>query len=232
MSKPNLSIIIPTYDMHGIGPDRLRIGLSSIASQSLHPSSVIVIDSSVDDGVKKVCTLFEGDLTVKYVYRPRLGYGEKLNLGLKLAASDVVKLLNQDDYFARNDAVAELSHRFEDPRVAWSADPTIHTYNDTDLIRPFFPTVGKHLHRRNTLSAPSVIALRTGLGVFFDPRFHSRIDIDFYARMVKAFGHPLIGTRVSTIQFLGSHQVSRQLRKWHRMSDRVLTLQKRLSLQY
>lgn len=232
MTRPTVSIIVPTYEMHGIGSERLQIGLRSIARQAELVYSVAVIDSSKCNGVRETCKSFESDLPLTYLRRRGLRYGEKLNVGLQNQVADVIKILNQDDYLAHNDVIRELSDRYQSHGIAWSADATIHTENDTDFFRPFFPHMNPSLYRRNTLSSPSVIALRSNLQVYFDPRLHSRIDSDFYARMVRRYGKPYIGSRISTIQFLGSHQVSRHLASRHHLSDSLLTLSKRLSRRY
>lgn len=229
MIGPTIGVIIPTYEMHGIGSWRLQIGLQSIVQQADSVKSVAVIDSSENNLIWDTCKSFASQLPLTYVRLKGLRYGEKLNVGLRYGLSDVIKILNQDDYLAHNNVIGELRDRYRRDEVIWSADPTVHTKNDTDFFQPHIPHVNRNLYRHNTVSSPSVIALRSNLQVFFDSRLHSRIDTDFYARMVRAYGKPRVGNQISTIQFLGSHQVSKHLKPRHYLSDRLLTFHKRLS---
>jgi glycosyltransferase involved in cell wall biosynthesis len=231
-SDESLTVLIPTYEMSGIGADRLRIGLRSIEQQSLRPDSVVVIDSSSDDAIKKLCREYSAALNINYQSAPHLKYGQKLNAGIDASETALIKLLNQDDYLAHAQSLAMTRELLSKSSAFWCAEPTIHTKDDINFYREFYPRMNPNIQRRNTISAPSVVAVRRHSSVRFDHRFHSRIDIDFYARLRKQHGEPVFGDKVSTIQFIGPHQVSRRLTKKHLIEDSIRTRIKEVRGEY
>ena len=49
-----ISIIVPTYEMYGMGADFLRKNFNSIVEQTHQPFEVVVPDNSDDDTIAKV----------------------------------------------------------------------------------------------------------------------------------------------------------------------------------
>lgn len=84
-----LSIVIPAYNEES----HLRLCLDSIASQSVKPDEVIVVNNNSIDGTAKVASSYE---FVKLLHEREQGLIPARNLGFKHAKGDIFARINAD----------------------------------------------------------------------------------------------------------------------------------------
>src|SRR5262249_14207624 len=92
MSRPKVSIIIPTYN-DATYIERL---LKALARQSLSGFEVIVSDAMSGDGIEKVVQSFKNNLEIALVQSPPQGPGAGRNQGAKIAKGEWLLFLDAD----------------------------------------------------------------------------------------------------------------------------------------
>lgn len=105
-----ISIIIPVYN----GAATLDRCLGSILAQRFEDYQVVIVnDGSTDDTL----TLAEGwavqDVRFEVISEQRAGPGKARNEGLVLAKGDYVVYMDADDYWVRDDLLAQLAERID-----------------------------------------------------------------------------------------------------------------------
>ena len=89
---------------------------AAIASQSLRPDAVLVIDSGSDDGT--VETFREAGALIHSIKRQEFNHGGTRQLGVDMFPdADLIVFLTQDAILADPDALVRLSRCFDDPEV-------------------------------------------------------------------------------------------------------------------
>jgi len=106
-SQPSVSVVIKTYDDTAISDHRkptlkelLATTLPALAEQTLPPGEVVIVDSSVGDGIAKVIQSHSpvSDIPVHRVAlsHVRFSYPRALNLGVQNAAGEIIVSLSGD----------------------------------------------------------------------------------------------------------------------------------------
>lgn len=137
-AKRSLAVVVPCF-----GHARfLNTTLTSIVAQTRLPDEVILIDDCSPDGSGQLIEGFIEDRARHGCGRFRLlrnrenrGQAASLNRGIGSASSDLIMILNDDDYLM-HDAVAttfELFDRFRE--VALIGGSSIHFSSDDELVR-------------------------------------------------------------------------------------------------
>lgn len=103
-----ISVVIPTKDR----PDALRDALRSIVDGAHEDFEIIVIDQSAGDESRTVVAELADD-RVTHVFNRRQGFGaaSSRNLGMAMAASDVIAITD-DDVVAPSDWLRKITERF------------------------------------------------------------------------------------------------------------------------
>lgn len=183
-----ISICIPTYEMHGVGPQMLSRCLDSVNRQSFKDIEIIVSDNSKDNGVYDVCRSYP----VRYLRNPIIGMAANTNNGIKKAQGELIKILYQDDYLAP-DSLKDISDVFG-PKTSWLIQAC------SNNPKPFFSK------SENTLGSPSVLTIRNKDPLLFDEDLSWVLDLDYYKRMFDLYGQPKILNKVGVIMGLGAWQ--------------------------
>ena len=90
MTKPLVSIIIPTYNREQI----LKDAINSVLKQTYSNKQIIVVDDGSIDGTRDTVSQFTG---VKYIYQENGGQGKARNTGLLHAEGVYIASLDSDD---------------------------------------------------------------------------------------------------------------------------------------
>ena len=102
--------------------------LTSVASQTHPDVEHIVVDGGSTDGtIDKV--KFQGTRVSRFISEPDRGMYDALNKGLNLATGEVIAVLNSDDVYADNTALAQVAE-------ALAAKRTDACYGDVVYVRP------------------------------------------------------------------------------------------------
>lgn len=184
-----ISICVPIYNMDN-GVEFLKTNLNSIKSQTFTDYEIIVSDNSDSDMLKMVCEPYG----VRYFKNPDKGMAQNTNFAIDKAEGDLIKILYQDDFFAHDDALKDISD-FKGEWLITACSNNPH---------PFYS-------EHNTLGSPSVLTIRKGCPVRFDKRFYWVLDLDFYRQLYALYGEPTILNKINVVIGTGTHQISYKL---------------------
>lgn len=199
-----ISVCIPTYAMDG-GVEFLKHSLDILEKQSFKNFEVVVSDNSDGDEIENLCFPYS---FVKYYRNPKKGSSANLNYAMSKAKGDIIKILFQDDYLLGEDALQIINNHFK-PTDKWLVTACEHTTDGINLTRPFYPRYNPLIQfGNNTISSPSVLAVRNKRHLEFDENLKWLMDVDYYKRCYDAFGEPCIVDVITVVNRVGSHQVS------------------------
>ncbi|HCY99071.1 MAG TPA: hypothetical protein DHV56_03645 [Rhodobacter sp.] len=196
---PRLSVLIPAYEMGGVGAGYLAQALGSLAQQDLPDFEVIVADQSDDNSLATVCAGFAGRLRLRRLDTRDLprSSSANTNAALEAARGEVVKFLFQDDLLILETALSETLTAFEDAAVTWFACGGRSLDADGQLHGSQTPRMdAMTVMGVNTVGHPSVVALRRARAPRFDERLNWMMDVDYYHRCQTTLGPPLLSPRL------------------------------------
>ena len=125
-----ISIITATYNSGKTVGDTLK----SVLVQTYHDYELLVVDGASKDNtlevVKKMEPLFEGRM--RYTSEPDKGIDDAMNKGIRMATGDVIGILNSDDFYTSDDALACIAWTLENEKVD-AVYGDIHYVDDEDL---------------------------------------------------------------------------------------------------
>jgi GT2 family glycosyltransferase len=186
----DISVIIPAWR----AATTIGRALASVATQTLRPREVIVIDDGSDDGTADVAeksaeVLRDIELTV--LQRPHLGAGAARNAGLARASGRYVAFLDADDEWLPEKLARSLIHFKDNDTVFVSHDmiavaPNGHeVYFDCarHFVKAKDPFVA--LFKRGFVATSTVVARREALleAGGFDPDLPAAQDYDLWLAM-------------------------------------------------
>lgn len=127
-----ISIITATYNSGKTVGDTLK----SVLAQTYHDYELLVVDGASKDNtlevVKKMEPLFEGRM--RYISEPDKGIYDAMNKGIRMATGEVIGILNSDDFYTSDDALACIAWTLEKEKVD-AVYGDIHYVNDDDLTK-------------------------------------------------------------------------------------------------
>ena len=190
-----VSFCIPTHDGNSRCQNYLFDIFHALSQQSNKNFNVWISDHSKSDKVLNACTEY-GDL-FDIMYIPNKDHvgniSANTNNALQNADGDILKVLFSDDFILTNNLVEELDKAFTD-NVDWAVTGYAHTLDDGQThYNPKIPYYNdKLLEGVNTLSSPSILAMRKGIDMYFDEQLTMLMDCDMYYRLYKYHGDPVI----------------------------------------
>ena len=193
MSGEVYTILLTTYECHGMGPAYTVRNLKSIFDQTYRPLQVVVSDHSKNDEVEQaVRSLDPKGVDVTYV-RYTEHYGNPCanwTNALKYAKGAYLNYFAMDEYLHHPTAVEEVVTLFRDrPEVKWVAcsfvmEPTRTRYT------PWWPA---SILKENRIGGPSGVVVRSDLRhIKLHPDFLWLLDVEWYYRLSREAGPPHI----------------------------------------
>ena len=192
---PRVSFCIPTHDGNAKCQNYLFDIFHALSQQTNKNFNVWISDHSKSDKVLNACAEY-GDL-FDIMYIPNKDHvgniSANTNNALQNADGEILKVLFSDDFILTNNLVEELDKAFTD-EINWAVTGYAHTIDDGQThYNPKIPYYNeKLLEGVNTLSSPSILALRRGIDMYFDERLTMLMDCDMYYRLYKYHGEPAI----------------------------------------
>lgn len=186
-----ISIIIPTYEMKGMGTSFLRRALDSINKQVLdpiHSIEVIVSDHSKNDQIARFIKTYASRFPIRHCLNST-GHGnisQNTNFGITQAQFPYAKILFQDSFLLETNylnTVAEIITNHSPDYIFTSA---AHLNNSIEISNEIHPHNNEFLlFGQNTASEPSTLTLKTKLAqqILFDENLKLLMDCDFYYRL-------------------------------------------------
>jgi glycosyltransferase involved in cell wall biosynthesis len=173
---PLISVIIPVYN----GDRYLAEAIESVLAQNYHPIEIIVIDDGSTDRTKQVAESFQK--YIHYIYQPNCGAAAARNIGLKIAAGDLITFLDADDIWNGTKLKIQTKIFGGDPEVEIvsgylqaihsieniNKSPEFQNYGDPKMS----PQLGASLFRKSVFE-------RVGL---FDEELRQAEDLDWFMR--------------------------------------------------
>ncbi|MGV1905406.1 glycosyltransferase family 2 protein [Agrobacterium cavarae] len=211
-----LSICIPAYEMNGVGSKYLRESLSWLTRQKAKNFEVVVSDQARDNSISPVCAQFADSLTMRYVRGDEVARNASANVNnaIRHSRGDIVKILFQDDLLIDENAIDKIQSAFRSDTGSWLISGCMHTADGVVFKRRFEPRYHSGIYLgRNTISSPSVLALRKERIRFFDESLIWLMDVDYYKQCYDAFGDPLIINDPLIANRLHAAQVTNGVRK-------------------
>jgi len=207
-----VSICIPTYEMHGKGTEFLFTALKSIKNQTYKNIEIVVSDHSSNEKIKRLCsTLNTEEFPIKYI-RNKNNKGSSsanLNNSMRNATGDIIKILFQDDYFFSTTCIEDICNIFKDKNANWAVVSCIHTVDGVHYFNPMVPYYNKNIYLGiNTISSPSVLAIRNTDLLLFDENLIWLMDVDYYKRLYDVYGEPVIIKKCSVVNRLWEGQIT------------------------
>tara|TARA_B100000927_G_scaffold159089_1_gene128166 strand:+ start:838 stop:1524 length:687 start_codon:yes stop_codon:yes gene_type:complete len=190
-----VSFCIPTHDGNAKCQNYLFDIFHALSQQTNKNFNVWISDHSKSDKVLNACAEY-GDL-FDIMYIPNKDHvgniSANTNNALQNADGEILKVLFSDDFILTNNLVEELDKAFTD-EINWAVTGYAHTIDDGQThYNPKIPYYNeKLLEGVNTLSSPSILALRRGIDMYFDERLTMLMDCDMYYRLYKYHGEPAI----------------------------------------
>ena len=122
-----ISIITVTYN----SASTLRDSIESVLNQSYSDIEYIVVDGLSKDNtvdiIKEYVPKFNGRL--HWISEKDQGMYDAMNKGISMATGDVIGIINSDDFYHRNDVIAEIAEAFADESVQ-------ATFADVRFVHP------------------------------------------------------------------------------------------------
>jgi glycosyltransferase involved in cell wall biosynthesis len=210
MSKPIVSICIPAYRK----PQYVARCLDSILKQDYSPIEVIISDDSPGEDIKQIIKPFADKLVIKYHHnQPALRSPANWNAALDRAGGELVMLMHQDDWLHSVTAISTYVKAFADtPEVDFVfCRNTAVDESGKEIVLQAIPRLLREMDKKpnqlvlaQVMGPPSNTMLRATVKIRYDEQFIWLVDVDYYARLLKA-GHKY--------RYLDSHLVSIGLHK-------------------
>jgi len=209
-----ISVVIPVYNFKGAEALTRRC-IESVLKQKYPDEIEIVVSDNSDGELRELVSAYG----VKYVVNMGMkNMPENTNNAINNATGDIIKILYQDDFLYKKNALSSIAKAFT-PETNWVATGCIHTYDGKNLFNPHEPY---YSFTDNTIGSPSVIAFRKDVTERFDSRFSWILDLDFYRRLLKNYGHPKILKVVCTVIGLHEQQMTHKLTESQKITELIM----------
>ena len=208
-----ISIVIPVYEMNGKGAEMLKRCLDSIAMQTFTDYEIVVTDNSDNDDLEKLCDSYS--LPIIHLYNEHKGATKNTNRGIKAATGDLIKILNQDDYLAHENALQDIVDNFEGQWLITGCSNNPNPYYTGDIHQG-----------NNKLGGPSVLTIKNENPMLFDEEMRWLFDCDYYKRMYLMYGEPKILHGVNVVIGEGDYQLTNNLSEESKRAEVVFMTNK------
>lgn len=109
---PAISIITPVFN----GADTISDCLASIDRQSCLPFEHIIINGNSTDKTAEIINSFDRPYR-RVITEPDKGIYDAMNKGIKLAAGDIIGILNADDFYPTDDILFSVKKIFDNKKI-------------------------------------------------------------------------------------------------------------------
>lgn len=203
-----ISVCIPIHSM--MNADfflRRNLDILSIQKHNSFNIEIIITDNSDDDHLKEICKEYS-DLDLKYSKNPRKGMAQNTNEAIKRATGSLIKILYLDDYLSSENSLYDIIDAFMTrPEANWLATGCEHGGFTSKRFSPHIPKFSAE-DSDNFIGSPSVITIKNNLDIYFDESLTWLLDFDFYRRLNKYHGKPILLDNLNVVIGIGKHQMT------------------------
>lgn len=194
-TTPKISICIPAYKRS----EFLQRLLDSLSSQTYRQFEVIITDDSPDQSVETLATAYKHQLpNLRYWRNPTaLGTPANWNKAISLASGKWIKLMHDDDWFSRKDALkifAEAADAHPDSFIFCAytdvfLDTTKETHRRPGRFRlQQLEKEPASILSKNLIGPPSVVLYPSQRDHVYDVQLKWLVDVDMYIRLLPGLG--------------------------------------------
>jgi glycosyltransferase involved in cell wall biosynthesis len=194
------TFVIPVHDRGNEGKTYFIELLESINSQYFKNFEVVVSDSSDSDLYKEI--LMEYKFRKKHVRSNALTSSSNLNVALKNATGEYIKVMFSDDLIVSNLMLSYLFLITKLLKKKWILLSSYDFRKYKKNSKKIDPSRGRKprwnntlLIGNNTISSPSVLLFKNGLEMYFDEKVRFLMDTEFYWRFKSLHGPPYFSSR-------------------------------------
>jgi glycosyltransferase involved in cell wall biosynthesis len=217
-TSPSVSICVPIFIRDTKILSFFAHLLHSIESQSYKDFEVVIAGDSESlaflnsQGVLEKSFLGE---KAKVFLSTNLGISLNTNFVISHAKGNLIKIMYQDDFFADDSSLEEIVFALRKTRRRWLVSASGHWDEESSKFgQIMIPKLSKELFiARNTISSPSVVALKRKYYEPFSSDLELMLDCEWYVRMTHMHGRPKTLNKVSVINRLHKEQAQHRLRK-------------------
>jgi len=188
---PYISICIPAYQRVAY----LQRLLESICSQDYADFEVLVSDDSRDDSVKDLVDQFGAVLPIRYVKNAvPLGTPANWNAAISQATGAWIKLMHDDDWFSRPNALSLFAQATSAGRKFIFSDYDNKYEENADFVQKTDLSAAwekrifdepMSLLAYNVIGPPSVTMFHKSIRETYDERLKWRVDMEYYVRILQ-----------------------------------------------
>ena len=213
-----VSVAIPTSNYYGMGVKMLDDLLYSISIQSFDSIQVVISDHSTNNDTEEYCFNSPYNLNIKYVRNNQnIGNpGSNHNNAIENSDGEIIKLMQQDDFFYDNNALSNIYNALNNSESKWLVCGCVHTYDDgLSFTRPMHPEWNPlmlYYPNSNNIGGVSVLAIKNDIDLRFDENVRMLLDIDYYFNLRNKYGEPV---------YLNNLSICSRVRENNRLSAEV-----------
>ncbi len=185
---PKISIVVPFHNIPETAGFLARL-FDSIARQSFTDYEIIAVQ--------------EGSC------------GTNLNIGIKKAKGELIKIMCQDDWFAHENSLKDIVDNW---KGNWMI---VGSHNNPNPLWTDNVPYGY-----NSLGGLSAIVMKNDNPVLFDESLLWMIDVEFYRRIFKKYGEPTILDSVNVNIGIGDHQSTIKIPEEEKLAEFNLVTKK------
>lgn len=223
-----LSVVIPCYEMNGLGVQFLNQTLLSLVDQTFKNFEVIITDHSVDDNIKNFCECYDKDLLIKYFKNDnkRGSSSANVNLGIKKSCGKIIKILCQDDYLFGKDSLIKTYNSFN-TNVNWLVSDYIHTHDGVNYQDIHRAKWNDNIQLLNSIGTHSCLSFVNDNPLLFDENLVWFMDCELYKRLSLRYGLPFILNEITIVNRIWKGSVTNTLATQHVRRKEYLYLKKK-----
>ena len=187
-----VSYCVPTHD-HPRCEQYMFDILYALSQQSYKDFELCVSHQGDDDKILRSLNDYWDIINITYRRAPEGNISINTNNAMKMGEGDIIKVLYSDDFILTSNLTEELDKAFTSD-VSWAVTGFAHTLdNGLTHYNPKIPFYNDRLLEGiNTLSSPSILAMRKDIKEYFDENLVMLMDCDMYYRLYKNYGDPVV----------------------------------------
>src|SRR3990167_2458592 len=143
MTKPHLSVAIPTHGMPNKRHFLSRL-LDSLWNQSFQDFEIVVTDNSDDYELEEVCEFYQTG--IRYIRNPNKGMAQNTNEAIRRSKGNLIKILYMDDYLAHDEALKNIVNHF---KGNWLVSGCKHTMDGKKFFNTHWPEYNDEICKGN-----------------------------------------------------------------------------------
>jgi len=192
MSKPLVSVVIPTYNRSKL----LKRAVRSVLNQTYSNLEILIVDDHSEDKTKKIGKKLEKESQkVRYIYQEtNQGAPAARNRGIKEAKGEYIGLLDDDDEYLEKKIELQVKKFQTDPKLGliYGGFRVIREGSDkepVDKLPKYRRDLSKPLLRNCVIGSPTVLVKKEAFSRvgYFDTKLESCQDWDMWYRIARDY---------------------------------------------